>query len=468
MGSPEAPRETARAESPDPGPVARGKIMTIYRLGVMEEERNDIPFFHASGIPADRMLVYIKYPHHLPNDQESEYLRRSGFSVVVDPKLRWPQPWFPTWQPTGQMRWMKREVQDRYLRLVRDLRRYPYRWVTRLAAKIWEMENERVFWRDFFQANGIKILVSSAPAGENFAMNWALSETGGIGTAVERSILFDYCTFIHNSPNHVNFITGPYSETQIPEPSYSIVTVQAGALNVTSRFNSSWSLSDRGPGKKKVVALFDEIPNDWFFGNSIRELYTAMIALTERNPSVILLVKTKKPQILSSMVDIKEKIEQLIRGGRCRNLDWKISISDAAFAADMVVCAPSTAAFESVMRKTPTIVYNPMKSGSRVFYRNEGLNRRIFEDMDMLLRRLDEWLAGQGDGVGDCSDLERFLDPFLDGGGSSRIGTYLRHCLERMEGGDNREQAICFANARYRDSWGEGRVSEYPCPGEPS
>jgi len=96
------------------------------------------------------------------------------------------------------------------------------------AGKIPEIEKANIFWKDFFLNNGVKILANSVPSPDNFIPSMAISEIGGIAVEFERSIRFDYCTYIHNAPNHVYFATGPYSLTQTPESSFSLFTVQTG------------------------------------------------------------------------------------------------------------------------------------------------------------------------------------------------------------------------------------------------
>ncbi len=85
--------------------------------------------------------------------------------------------------------------------------------------------------KDFFITNNVGVVVHSIASANNFIANLALSEVGGIAVDTERSILFDYCTTIHNSPCHVRFVTGTYSAGQIPEPTFSQYTLQSGALS---------------------------------------------------------------------------------------------------------------------------------------------------------------------------------------------------------------------------------------------
>ncbi|MCP4154845.1 MAG: hypothetical protein GY757_44395, partial [bacterium] len=177
------------------------------------------------------------------------------------------------------------------------------------------------------------------------------------------------------------------------------------------------------------------------------------------DPRFGLLIKTKKPQVFETLEQIDKEIKRLKSNGRCIIADWKVTAPAAATNSELVVCVPSTAAFESLLTGTRTILFNPMRSGSGIFYSNNGLNRRIFEDAENMKHALIRYADGKDDTVGDCTDIEPQVDPFKDGQAAQRMGDYLKWSLEGFDTGKDRTTAIRQANAKYRQKWGNNRVT---------
>jgi hypothetical protein len=50
------------------------------------------------------------------------------------------------------------------------------------------------------------------------------------------------------------------------------------------------------------------------------------------------------------------------------------------------------------------------------------------------------------------------LDPYRDGRGGERIGTYMRWLLESFDKGKTREGAIGNANKLFAESWGADKI----------
>ena len=453
------PRETRDAKeaanSREPG-----KILTIYRMGLLKDQRNDIAFFHSSPIEPGRMLILLRHAHHLPSKAEREWMKQSGVQCISTLEKSTSVPGVPDWKPSQQF---KKELEEFYGIYIKTAVRSFFQgkknalWV---LDRLWKIGLRRAYWKDFFTANNVRIIVNSAPAEENFMLNLSLSETSGIAVTVERSILFDYCTYIHNPPNHISFVTGPYSLIQIPEPSFSRFTLQSGGLNVNSEYSETEveGIVELRRRSEIVIAVFDEVPNDWFFGDSVREMYRAMIDLVTADHRFSLLIKTKKPQVLERLEEVGKEILRLSQKGRCLIASYKVTASAAAAGSDLVVCVPSTAAFESVLTGTRTIVYNPMRSGSRLFYTNNGLNRRIFEESDKMIAAIRKFVRNKNDRLGDCSDLILKIDPYSDGLGSERVGRYLNVCLEGFDQGLNREDILEKANEQYVTKWGKDKI----------
>jgi hypothetical protein len=360
--------------------LAGCKIMTYYAMGVERGQRSDIGFLHDANLSPSRLVLYSRYPTMTPTEKEKEWLTANGVGCFAAPEVAKADSYITPWRPSPLYKNEITRFYRLYLKTAKDIMKRREKNGLWMLATLWEMGKLTAYWKDFLLSHRIGIVVNSIPALENFIPNMAVSEIGGLSVNIERSILFDYCTYIHNSPSHLSFVTGPYSLKQITEPSLSLNTLQVGSLN-TEDSRDIPGIERLRENSKIVIALFDELPNDVFFGDSIRQFYQAFIDLAGGDPRFSLLIKTKKPQVLEALPpEIKHGLQRLANEVRCMQADWKVTALTAAAQSDIVACVPSTAAFESVLAGTRTILYNPMATGSSLFYTNNGLNRRVFED----------------------------------------------------------------------------------------
>ena len=437
-----------------------GKIMSTYAMGISRERRNDISYFHAADINPQRMAFFIKTHKMTPSPREFQWLEENHAVCYAGPMVKTVIPEARPWQASPNLKKIIKDFYRIYLKTFFQCLSGRKKWAFWLLDHYWEMGLETARWKDFFYTNQISIIVHQVPADTNFIPTLAISEAGGIAVSMERSILLDYCTYIHNSSGHLNFVTGPYSLTQIPEPSFSLCTIQAGGLNIEVNHGVIDGIEQLKSQAGIIVTIFDEMPTDWFVGDSIGQLYQAMIDLVDKDDRFGLLIKSKKPQVLERLKTINKEIQRLKAKGKCLVADWKVTPSTAAANSDLVVCIPSTAAFESVLIGTRTIVFNPMRSTSGIFYRNNGLGRRVFQDSKSLLEALEKYANGTDNSIGDCSDLLSFIDPFNDKRGAERIGNYLNWCLEGFDAGLDRGQTIATANERYMQKWGKDKITD--------
>lgn len=435
-----------------------GKIMVNYSMGVHREKRNDITFFHASPLPLSRLLLYFKSKASSISGNEAQWMKNNRVSSVAAPRLN-PGPGVTQWQSTALHKHELALVSSASLGMLKKVTKNPQKHSLWLVMKLWAIDVERAYWKDFFIGNQVKIVVFSVPAKDNFIPAAAISEMGGLAVTIERSILFDYCTYIHNSPNDINLITGPYSLTQIPEPTFSVFTLQSGAINLDSHPEPVDGLENLQEHSEFIITIFDEMPNDVFFGESVFQMYKALMDLVDSDDRFGVLIKTKKPQVLESLEGVQARVLKLQEKNRCLLADWKVTSSAAAAAGDLVVSVPSTAAFESVIVGVPTIVYNPMRSGSGIFYSNNGLDQRIFEESQQMIAAIKKYADGKAPSIGDCNDIAPRIDPFRDGCGPLRIGEYLKWCLDGFDAGLEKQEVIQQANKRYMEQFGKDKVA---------
>lgn len=447
--------EAFNGVEPRPGQVSR--VMVNYRMGLLESERNDMAFFHASNMATTKLVIYCKSERFQPSGAEAAWVKQNQVCCFVGPGMEVKDDGVHTWIATGNyQKWLKAFYKKFTGAFFQVSGKWAHEWW--VLEQFWTLGIETAAWQDFFTANGVKVLVNSIPSDTNFIPNIAIDQVGGLAVELERSIRFDYCTYIHNSPNHLYFATGPYSLTQVPEKWYSQVIVETGGINIQGKdvkIDGYEKLKERSP---LVIGVFDELSNDWFFGESVRMLYELLIELLNQDDRFSLLIKTKKPQVLESLGSIKAGIERLSGEGRCLSAPWRMTPATVAIKSNMVVCVPSTAAFESVMTHTPTVVFNPMRKGSRVFYGNGGFNRRVFEEQALMIKAMIRFADGDK-AIGDYQDILPLIDPFGDGKGAERMGHFIGKCLEGFDQGLTPDEVIAEVSDWYRKEWGKERVT---------
>jgi hypothetical protein len=440
----------------------QGNIMVTYKLGVLKDKRNDIPFFHASEIDPKRMLIYFNDHHHVPSKEELDYMKQNGMKAVLSAGLKHPphpMDSVPRWKPSPVLKQEKARFCRLYIKTLFQCLKEKKKHSLWILGRYWEMGMEMTHWKDFFIGNNVNVIVNSTPGVDNFVPNTALTAIGGMAVESERSIRIDYCTFIHNSPNHVYFATGPYSLTQTPEPSFSLFTVQTGGINIIENPKPIKGIEKLKRNSEIVLTVFDEAPNDMFFGDTIQQMYRFMIDLVDNDPRFSMLIKTKKPQVLKKMADINKEILRLCEQGKCLLADWKVSPSTAIKNGDLTATMISTTAFESILLGAKTVIFYPMRAGCKIFYSNNGLNKRIFEDKQSMVAAIKKFAGGSDDSIGDCSDIKPEIDPFGDGNGAKRMGDYLAWCQQGFDTGLEWKEILGKANERYTQQWGTGRIT---------
>lgn len=449
----------APAPNPPQYDLKNGKIMVTYATGLLPGQRNDISYFHAANIHPSRLLVFFRVAKYPPLQEELDWIAKNNISCISAQGMKSEFPGIPSWTPSPDLKTERRRFARHYLKSLFQALSLGKKHSWWFLDKLWKGGMDTAYWKDFFGNNKVSVYMNPNPSEFNFIPDLAMSEIGGLVAEAERSIRFDYCTYIHNPATHIDFITGPYSLTQVPERPFGLARVQTGALNVMESMQADPRALELKKKVRFLVTVFDESANDVFFGSSIRQLYRTVVDLVKGDDRFGIYLKTKKDDVLANMPDIQEEIKALTSANRCLLSDWKVSSAAASVLADIVISVPSTAAFESVITGTRTLLFNPMRSGSRLFYRNIGLNRRIFEDGPTLIEAVKKFADGNDDFIGDCSDIAREIDPFRDSLGPKRIGEYLQWCLAGIDNGMTPREIIHTTGQRYTKIYGKDKLT---------
>ncbi|MFC2156071.1 hypothetical protein ACFLRB_06250, partial [Acidobacteriota bacterium] len=122
--------------------------MTIYRMGVLEDQRNDIAFFHSSPIESGRMLILLRHARHLPGEAEIEWMKKSGIACISILRESTPVPGVPVWKPSKQLKKELETFYGLYLKTARQSLRKRGGNALWLLDRLWNVGVTKAFWKD--------------------------------------------------------------------------------------------------------------------------------------------------------------------------------------------------------------------------------------------------------------------------------------------------------------------------------
>ena len=225
-------------------------------------------------------------------------------------------------------------------------------------------------------------------------------------------------------------------------------------------------------GAEFIMAYFDENSGDdsrWHTGHEfMRENYSFLLQKVLEEPWFGLTIKPKRPSSLRRRLGpIRELLDRAIETGRCNlyasgTLHGDQPPVEAALAADVAVhghlCA-GTAGFEAALAGVPTLLLDREGWHRSVLY-ELGVGRVVFTTwQDLWEAILDHRHQPKGKpGFGDWMPMIDQFDPFRDGGGARRMGTYFQWLLDGFADGFGREKVLDDAAERYCKRWGADKI----------
>ena len=88
-----------------------------------------------------------------------------------------------------------------------------------------------------------------------------------------------------------------------------------------------------------------------------------------------------------------------------------------------------------------------------------GEGRVLFHDLESLGKAIDAFKKDPAWSLlGDFTPILDDLDPFRDGRGGERMGSYIGWLVEKLDEGLDQKRAIQHANERYAEVWGMDKV----------
>ncbi len=223
-------------------------------------------------------------------------------------------------------------------------------------------------------------------------------------------------------------------------------------------------------GATRILAYFDENSIDgsrWHTGHDfMRTNYQFVLERVLQEPWFGLIIKPKAPATLRRRLGpIAELVTAAERTGRCHVYDMGSDTGDyppavAALSADVAVhghLVAATAGLESALVGVPTLLLD-REGWSRSPLYELGPSVVFGDWMDLWTMVREHWGKASVPGFGNWSPLLERLDPFRDGRAAERMGTFIHWLLEGFNRGQEREEALAGAAARYGDLWGDDYV----------
>ena len=228
-------------------------------------------------------------------------------------------------------------------------------------------------------------------------------------------------------------------------------------------------------GVKHVVCVFDENSHSderWHTGHSLqRENYSYILEEVITNQSLGVIFKPKHGKNLRKRLGkVNKLLQKAERTGRCLVLEeisrhtTAYSPIIAALSSDLCIhghlCAGS-AGLEAALSGIPTILID-----------REGLpdsklhqlpkDKVVFSDWSSAIEGIKIFFSdrNKSTGIGDWSNLIVDLDPFRDGEGSKRMGSFLNDLRINFDQGMEREQSMELAIKKYKNDWGSDKIIE--------
>ena len=341
-----------------------------------------------------------------------------------------------------------------------------------------QYNNIKSSWVSFFRKHGIKVFLSwSNIDNVHLGIGDAINQVGGVSAIWERSfpgapnptlltssdISFQYSQWNANADKdrdgnisyriYVGFLRD-----------YGVELLRDKALALRG------DLLKRGV--TKIVTVFDQNSGDEYEHENQRDNYRHILRVLLDTPWLGVIFKPKKAATLKSRLgeEVVELLDKAVNTGRCYLYDSygdhqsNVPAVLAALSADVCIHGhlyAGSAALESAFMGMPTLLVDREGHPYSKLYELQE-HKVIFKSWPDTIEALLEHFQSQDGipGFGDWSSIIDEFDPFRDGKGAYRMGTFLQWLMEGFESGKDKSIAMADAVEMYCKKWGYDKVSQ--------
>lgn len=446
-------------------------IAIHYAEGIDIKRRSDIFWYPHSQIDPERVIVYFdrSYNHPITNEQIKQ-IESMGMRWV---SLCWrrdiPCSLKSVWRPSLGKGPFLTAFKKMKVHSKRELGGTG-KWLFKAGVYLIK---EVEYWQAFYRRFNVVVHHDAIECGlQNIAQNIALDFVDGVRVGKQGSEFYiPFGAMIGYYPDHIFFSWNSrmptYLQADRNRTDFCIVSGFPHNASFDKDRNDSHCLQKvlKDAGGQFLVTLYDNMFSiDLHYSKTMMiSLYRNFLKWVIEDPEVGLIIKSKKPHVLDALPEIHDLLASAENTGRCIQLDnvYGRLPSDAAYGANIAVgIGISSAATEAVITAGCRGVHCELTGLHSHLYYQWGYGNVIFDDLDRLIMALKRYKENPENEpeLGDWSSYIDKLDPFRDGRGGERIGTYMRWLLDRFDKGNNRDQAIQYANTLYVKQWGEDKV----------
>jgi hypothetical protein len=459
--------------------VEIGSLFTARPINFDPAKRSDLFWLLKTDLPRDLVMVYFNRQDLPISEAIADKLSRQGLRYCALSEKSRSSRKVPLWSP-GKIYSF---ALDSWMTLLKkSLSKKPLRpgSCSFFMLNLADFGEKQAFWKDFFQANNIKVNIAAydfSPV--TVAMNSALESLGGVSISYQFSDLWFSSLALSCSADVLFSFSPAYRWIWKGNNSQIRDNVSCGYItDYVFKEVKEESLSLRNKIKAKgadfIISFFDEnssddrmsvIPNSRSAG-----IYKFFLERLLKDRSLGLIFKPGYPKTLYKRLSgLEELILEAKITGRCVFLDEGSYVTDAypaqaSQAADLCVSLllSGTTALEAFLSGARTIFLDLEKLYSHPVY-SQGKSDIVFNDPEALFRAIQSYRSSgkKPADFGDLSGLTRDKDPFKDGKAALRMGSYIKRLSEAFNQGMNRENALECANADYAGSWGKENIEKW-------
>lgn len=421
-------------------------------------------WYEGSGIPPERVVIYLNRPDMPCRNDVIEQIERHGFGWVDAAKIQehLPRPFRAAFRaltesvracakPARASRFWRMKILLFHLVLTDAYQMFLAHTNGRVVMQSW----------DFIPTS---VALSIAARREQVLYTWYLRSIHQYLGAKDHGGIADL--LLAWGPLHHGFFT-------VQEYDYRLM-LQVGMVCADGagdhRTERGRHVRDQLPARVRfVIAALDTS-----FGPTchnaqwhLETFFGVLVRLVDDHDDWGLVVKRKHefPPVPLDVEDIP-RFEKLRKSGRCILLDPSETVSIAAHASDLAVCSSiNTAGFLAALCGKPALHLDLSGMTQHPVMSDGGEGKIVFRTAESLVRAIEAVADGDAE-IGNHEHWMPLIDSFQDGKGRYRAGAVFKAYLEARDRGLDRDGALRAVAEQYAAKYGAQHVSWSDAPQE--